>query len=209
LHYHACFYKSGAEPKYLTDAGELDPKRFLTTKYETVHTAGEWELASLTWDEALKILNDSPNLQAFVKDAPRSKPPHIDFINGARWKFRTLGHNAEGVDGKSIYVLSIDEAGWIERLQEMIDNVLRVRVADVRGRIVIVGTFKPGVSRDFYKIAARASAYTGAAISFDHKDETETEIRIGGLSTAILKYLNEFGIDLEELDRMYEEERVV
>ena len=88
----------------------------------------------------------------------------------------------------------------------MIDNVLRVRVADVRGRIVIVGTFKPGVSRDFYKIAARASAHTGAAISFDHKDETETAIRIGGLSTAILKYLDEFGIDLEKLEAMYAEE---
>lgn len=208
IHFHSCFYKAGAEARFLTPDGDLDPKKFITTKYETVHTASEWELASLTWDEALKMVNESPNLQPFIKDSPRSIPPHIDFINGARWKFRTLGHNAQGVDGKSIHVLTVDEAGWIPNLQEMIDNVLRVRIADVRGRIVIVGTFKPGVSRDFYKIAARASSQTGAAISFDHKDETETEIRIGGLPTAILKYLEDFGVNLQELENLYAEEQV-
>lgn len=198
MHYHAQVYKTGAEPRYLREDGAVDPERFVKTKYRTVHTADEWELAALVWDEARKILNESPELQALVKDAPASKPPHIDFLFGGRWKFRTLGRNASGIDGDSYYLVTIDEAGWIERLGEMMQNVIRVRVSDVRGVIVIVGTFKPGVSRDFYKLCVQASAHTGAALGFDYRDDAETELVTGGLPAAIERYLAEAGINLGE-----------
>ena len=71
--------------------------------------------------------------------------------------------------------------------------------ADVRGRIVIVGTFKPGISRDFYRICVRASAYTGSAIAFDHGSDDEGEMtQTELLSASIRKYLREYGIDLDE-----------
>jgi hypothetical protein len=95
----------------------------------------------------------------------------------------------------SFYVISIDEAGWIKKLEEKMDNVIRVRVADVSGRIHIVGTFKPGISKDFYKYAVRASAYTGVGLTFDHGsgDEDEGIVTQGGaLDKAILRYLREF-----------------
>jgi hypothetical protein len=110
--------------------------------------------------------------------------------------FRTLGVNASNIDGKSIYLLSIDEAGWITSLDEMLRNVLRVRTADVRGVIDIVGTFKPGISRDFYKACVRASAYTGRKIDFSHGADDEQDG--GNLDAAIRKYLREFGINLDE-----------
>ena len=111
--------------------------------------------------------------------------------------FRTLGVNASNIDGKSLYLISIDEAGWIDNLDEMLRNVLRVRTADVRGVIDIVGTFKPGISRDFYKVCVRASAYTGRAIDFAHGAE-EDDDSPQTLDAAIGKYLKEFGIDLDE-----------
>lgn len=205
IHFHANIYKSGAEPKFVNPDGTINQAAFIETKYETVHVAGEWELASLTWDECLKIINESTNLQALIKDAPRSKPPHIDLFHGARLKFRTLGHNAEGVDGKSIYVLTIDEGGWIDNLADMMDNVLRVRVADVRGRIIVVGTFKPGYGRDFYKLAVRASAYTGRGIGFDHREDIESDLRIGGVHPTVLRYLSEYGVDVQQLLAIKEE----
>jgi hypothetical protein len=112
--------------------------------------------------------------------------------------FRTLGNNASGVDGKSIYYLSIDEAGWITGLDEMMRNVLRIRIADVRGIIDLVGTFKPGISRDFYKMCVRASAYTGVAIDFAHGSDDESENTPTSLDSSIEKYLRQFGIDLSE-----------
>ena len=200
MHFHAGTYKTGAEFKYVMDDGSVNIDAFTSLKYETVHTAGEWEQAAFVWEDALKLIGESPRIAALVSEFPRSKPPHIKGMNGWKWMFRTLGYNASNIDGKSIYLLSIDEAGWIENLDEMMRNVLRVRTADVYGRIVIVGTFKPGISRDFYKIAVRASAYTGRAIGFAHQtdDAEEGAVAVADLDSAIKKYLREFGINLDE-----------
>jgi hypothetical protein len=197
-HFHSCIYKIGGEPKYLDAEGAMDVDKLVRLRYNTVHTAGGWETTALVWDEAHKIMGESRMLDAFIKDKPKSKPPHIEFIHGARWKFRTLGHNAEGVDGNSFYLISIDEAGWIENLETMMQNVLRVRVADVQGMIDIVGTFKPGVSKDFYKFAVRASAHTGKGLGFDHRDQAEDETQAQDLDGSIRRYLRDYGIELDE-----------
>lgn len=194
IHFHANIFKTGAEPRYIKPAG-IDMADFVKVKYHTVHTADLWETAALVWDDAHKLLGESAPLRALVKDAPRTRPPHIDFIFGSRWKFRTLGDNAEGIDGNSFYVITIDEAGWINDLETKMNNVIRVRVADVSGRIFIVGTFKPGVSRDFYKYATRASARTGRGMSFAHGgvDDDDAELEDGSkMDKAIRKYLREF-----------------
>lgn len=197
-HFHRGIYKIGAEWRYVDAAtGAVDLDIFTGLKYETVHTAGEWEQAQMVWEDARKLIAESTALQAFVSEQPKSKPPYIKGIQGWKWLFRTLGTNASNIDGKSIYYLSIDEAGWVDNLEEMLRNVLRVRVADVRGIIDIVGTFKPGISRDFYKTCIRASAYTGKAIGFAH-GTNEDEPTVGGLDSAIGVYLKEYGINLDE-----------
>ena len=194
VHAHANIYKSGGEPKFLNDGGSVDQERWLRLKYDTIHTAGDFETTTLVWDDAHKAIVESAKFRAMVKDAPRSKPPHITFIHGARWKFRTLGHNASGIDGNSFYVISIDEAGWIEDLETMMGNVIRVRVADVRGVIHLVGTAKPGISKDFYKFAVRAAAYCGEGITLDHRtgDETVDVADAASLDTSIRKYLRDY-----------------
>lgn len=202
IHAHAGIYKTGAEPFYLDELGDFDLGKFNRTRYNTIHTAGLWETAALVWEDFHKVHNESARLRAFVRAAPRSKPPHVDFITGARWKFRTLGDNASGIDGNSFYVITIDEAGWQNDLEEMMDNVIRVRVADVRGVIHLVGTFKPGVSKDFFKYAVRAAAHTGASISFDHRSETDDDVDVvqaSQLDSSIRAYLREYGIELDEL----------
>ena len=196
-HFHRGIYKIGGEWRYIGDDGTVSLDKFTSLKYETVHTAGEWEQAQLVWEDGRKLIQENPRLQAFVSEMPKSKPPYIRGVQGWKWLFRTLGNNASNIDGKSIYLLSIDEAGWIDDLETMLRNVLRVRVADVRGIIDIVGTFKPGISRDFYKTCVRASAYTGRGIGFAHSS-AEDEPDIIGLDVAIKKYLKEYGIDLDE-----------
>jgi len=195
LHVHSNVYKIGGEPRYMKN-GVIDQEAFVRLKYHTIHTADLWETAALVWDDFHLLYDHRPTLKAFVKDAPKSKPPHVEFIFGSRWKFRTLGHAAEGIDGNSFYLISIDEAGWIEDLETKMNNVIRVRVADVSGRIWIVGTFKPGISRDFYKYAVRASAYTGLGIDMAHgsaDDDEGTEVEDGSaLDKAIRRYLREF-----------------
>jgi hypothetical protein len=196
-HCHAGTYKTGAEFRYTNEDGSVNLDAFTKLKYETVHTAGEWEQASYVWEDINKIIVESPRMAALIAANPRSKPPYVQGINKWKWMFRTLGVNASNIDGKSIYVLTIDEAGWVENLDEMMRNVLRVRVADVRGRIIIVGTFKPGISRDFYKICLRASSQTGRGIGFAHETEAEEGSELA-LEGAIAEYLKQFGIKLDE-----------
>jgi hypothetical protein len=192
LHAHGQVYKRGGEARYTDELGVVDPGKFRRLRYETIHTGKDTEEAYAVWDEAHRIKAESPAFDAFIKNAPLSKPPHIDFITGGRWKFRTLGHDASNIDGRSFYIISIDEAGWIDDLDEKMQNVVRVRVADVRGRIVIVGTFKPGISKDFYATCVRASANTGRAIGFDHRSADGEEISDETLDTSIKKYIREF-----------------
>ncbi len=124
-HFHRGIYKIGAEWRYVDAAtGAVDMDIFTGLKYETVHTAGEWEQAQMVWEDARKLIGESTSLQAFVSAMPKSKPPYIQGIQGWKWLFRTLGTNASNIDGKSIYLLSIDEAGWIDNLEEMLRNVL-------------------------------------------------------------------------------------
>jgi hypothetical protein len=205
-HFHSGIYKIGAEPFYFTKSRitgqpEIDLVKFAETRYHTVHTAGEWETARIVWDEAHKLIHENVRLLPFIKEWPKSIPPHIRGHNGWLWKFRTLGHDSRGIDGNSFYLITIDEAGWIDGLEEMTQNVIRIRVADVRGRIWFVGTFKPGISRDFYKYCFRASAATGINIAFDHRDDVDDNPGASvdtSLASSIRKYLREFGIDLDE-----------
>lgn len=192
IHVHGCTYKTGGEPFYLLPSGETDQKKYLNLKYHTIHTADLWETAALVWDETVKIRGESAFFDALIREAPKSPRPSIEFINGARWKFRTLGDDASGIDGNSFYIISIDEAGWITDLEEKTRNVIRVRVADVRGRIHYVGTFKPGISKDFYKACRRAAAHTGSSISFEHQDDELEESQEAQMASSIRKYLREF-----------------
>lgn len=193
LHTHAQIYKTGGEPSYVDPVtGVVDEKKFLQLRYETAHTSKDSEEAYAVRDDFIRVKSEQPALDAFVKAAPESKPYNVDFITGGRWKFRTLGHDASGIDGRSFYLVSVDEAGWIDDLEEKMSNVIRVRVADVRGRIVIVGTFKPGVSRDFYKICVRASSYCGAQIGFAHSAGEDGEELDESLDASIRKYLREY-----------------
>lgn len=195
-HFHDNVFKVGAEERYFDDDLSFNLDSFTRTRYRTVHTAGEWDQASEVWEDAQKLISESARLEAFVANIKRSPPYEIEFIHGAKWLFRTLGVRGSGIDGKSFYRLSIDEGGWILDLESMLHNVLLIRVADVRGQVDIVGTFKPGMAKDFFKLCVRASAATGAAIGFDHRSDDDGVEGLD-LDAAIRKYAKQFGFDLD------------
>jgi len=197
-HYHHQIYKIGAEWRYLDEQGKVDSDAFFKCRYRTVHTADLWDTAALVWDDALRLLKESKVLESFVRQAPLSKPPHINFLFGGQWNFRTLGNDAAGIDGDSYYLITVDEGGWIDDLLEKINNVLRVRVADVRGKIDVVGTMKPGISRDFFTLGVRAAAHTGAEAVLSYRGVEDEKLEHGGLDRTIRGYLSEIGVTEDE-----------
>jgi hypothetical protein len=194
-HIHKCVYKVGAEERYVSNDFKFDLRAFFRTKYRTAHTAGDWDQASEVLEDFERLVAESERLAALVKKVTKAPKVEVEFVNGAKWLFRTLGVRGSGIDGKSFYLLSIDEGGWILDLEEMLHNVLTIRVADVRGQIDILGTFKPGMAKDFFKLCVRAAAQTGAGIGFDHRSEDEGESV--DLDGAIRKYARDFGLDID------------
>jgi hypothetical protein len=117
-HLHCQFYKLGAEPRYMNPDGTIDRQRFLRERYLTVHTAGLYETAEMVWNEIDSLVKNNQNLQPWLETPlPRSKPHEIRFLHNGRWYFRTLGDNGEGIDGKSFYLITIDEAGWEQTIK--------------------------------------------------------------------------------------------
>ena len=201
-HLHCQFYKLGAEPRYIDDDGVPNSKRFKRERYLTVHTAGLYETAEMVWNEIDQLVKANDNLRPWLETPlPRSKPHEIRFIHNGRWYFRTLGDNGEGIDGKSFYLITIDEAGWEQKIESIIDNVARMRVADVRGMIDCVGTAKPGLSQGFFNIAIKAQAYLGDARQLDHTGASKR--RTDGakplVDPVVLQYGRNAGYDLEAM----------
>ena len=144
---------------------------------------------------------------------PRTKPATVEFLNGSRWLFRTLGDHGEGIDGNSFYLITIDEAGWEPRLARIVDNVARIRVADVGGRLDLVGTAKPGLSQEFFEVALRAQAYLGDTRSLDHvPDQRQKSTAIGfgvHVDPVVYAYAREAGVDLEQVIGRWHQRRAV
>jgi hypothetical protein len=173
-HLHRNFYKLGAEWRYIDPiTGDVNLQDYRDCRYSTLHCAQGWDTVQLVWEPAWALC-DKPRLKPFIKTRPRSGFINISMVNGAKWWFRTLGEAGQGVDGTSLYLISIDEAGWMQNLGWILDNVLRVRVADVQGMVDLVGTMKPGISRDFHREATLAAVYSGKKVTVDF-DEWQKE----------------------------------
>lgn len=201
-HAHSCVYKIGGEHRYSDAAGVIDMEAMASLEYNTAHAAPSNELAKIVWQDFNRMRRGSPDLDVWVESMPRSEPYNITFIHDACWRIRTVGDDASSLDGRSNYLISVDEAGWLVKLEEMMDNVLTLRVADVRGRIWLVGTMKPGeVSQGFYKYAIKAAAGMGAELAIEHVTTGKSPLgrRKYPVDPSIYRYCAERGVELDEL----------
>ncbi len=205
-HLHCQFYKLGAEPRYTNPDGTIDPRKFRRERYLTVHTAGLYETAEMVWNEVNQLVKNNEHLRPWLETPlPRSKPHEITFIHNGRWRFRTLGDDGEGIDGNSFYLITIDEAGWEAKIEQIIDNVARMRVADVRGMIDCLGTAKPGTSQGFFNLAVQAQAYLGDERELDHSGSSKPR-KDGSrplVDPVIIEYGRQAGYDLEAMIAEY------
>lgn len=200
-HAHSCIYKIGGEHRYADRDGVIDMEAMAALEYNTAHAAPSNELAKIVWQDFNRMRRASPDLDVWVEQMPRTEPYNITFIHDACWRIRTVGDDASSLDGRSNYLISVDEAGWLVKLEEMMDNVLLLRVADVRGRIWLVGTMKPGeVSKGFYKYAIRAAAGMGQDLAIEHVTTGKALARRKyPVDPSIYRYCAEHGIELDQL----------
>jgi hypothetical protein len=108
--------------------------------YATVSTAPSFDQAGLVY-KAAKLLLSTAAMAPLVRRYRATPFPSIEFRNGSVMHVRSLHDDARYVDGHGYRFLSIDEAGWIPNLRQLIDSVLLMRLAG-GGKIDLIGTPK-------------------------------------------------------------------
>lgn len=110
-------------------------------KYETISVAMSADQAMIVFDEARSMLREAPLMAPFVKSFRETPFPHIVFSNGSVMHCRSAHDGGKYIDGHAYRYLSIDEAGWITNLKDLMNNVIVMRLAG-GGEIDLVGTPK-------------------------------------------------------------------
>lgn len=144
-HLHKLFFKLGVPFD--------DPVRWMDAEYETISLGHSADQAQIVFNMALKMSMNRV-FRPFVK-ATRSTPfPEITLFNGAKLNCRSAADNGKYIDGHAYRHVSIDEAGWIDDLKDLMNGVIIMRLAG-GGLIDLIGTPK-GIGSGLYWYANRA-----------------------------------------------------
>lgn len=131
-HIWMCMWKIGAKP---------DGKHnWLTMPYETISAAMSFDQALIVFREAERLLRH-PAIKPFVKRVYTSPFPRIVFINGSVFHCRSAHDGGKYLDGHRYHYVSIDEAGYIVNLKELMNSVILMRLAG-GGSVDLIGTPK-------------------------------------------------------------------
>ena len=95
-----------------------------------------YRVADTGWNEVIDALPDE-----FIADRKRSRPRHVDLINGARIEFRTTD-KPETLVGEGLIYIVIDEGADVP--DEAWNESLRPTLADTLGDMMAISTPRPG-----------------------------------------------------------------
>lgn len=131
-HIHKCMFKVGAAP-----SGRYD---WLSLPYETISAAHSADQAEIVFNTARRILKH-PAIAPFVVRVYETPFPRIVFWNRSVFHCRSAHDKGKYIDGHQYRYVSIDEAGWIPNLKELVNGVVLMRLAG-GGELDLVGTPK-------------------------------------------------------------------
>ncbi len=131
-HIHHCMFKVGARPA----PGET----WMTMPYETISAAMSFDQAAIVFNEARRLVNH-PAIKPFIVKIRETPFPSIHFWNGAIFHCRSAHDEGKYIDGHAYRHVSIDEAGWIKNLKQLMNGVIVMRLAG-GGKIDLIGTPK-------------------------------------------------------------------
>lgn len=131
-HIYHCFGKVGARP---------GPKEtWMSMPYETISVAHSADQSEIVFNMAKRMLSH-PAIKPFVRRIYATPFPRIVFYNGAVMHCRSAHDGGKYIDGHAYRFVSIDEAGYIEGLKNLMSSVIIMRLAG-GGMIDLIGTPK-------------------------------------------------------------------
>lgn len=160
-HIWHCMSKHGAQP--------TGKQNWWTMPYETISAAHSADQAEIVFSMARRLL-EHPAIKPFVKRIYSTPFPRIVFYNGAVFHCRSAHDGGKYLDGHAYRFVSIDEAGYIQDLKDLMNGVIIMRLAG-GGMVDLIGT--PKGYGDLYWYAQRgmrgvAGYYTQRGSIFDN-----------------------------------------
>jgi hypothetical protein len=142
-----------------------------TAPYRTISVSHSADQAEIVFGMA-KQMAESPAIKPFIKRVYATPFPTIVFTNGATITCRSAHDGGKYIDGHAFRYVSIDEAGWIDELKNLINNVILMRMAG-GGELELLGTPKGISEQGLYWYAMRGlrgveGFYTQRGSTFDN-----------------------------------------
>lgn len=135
-HAHFAFTKRGL-------SGVRDLQDWMEAPYQTISAGMSADQANIVF-RAIERMFRSPQMAPFVKRFRTTPFPHVVLYNNAIIHCRSAHDGGKYLDGSRYDLVSVDEAGYIPDLKQLMNSVILMRAAG-GGIVDLVGTPK-GIS---------------------------------------------------------------
>jgi len=143
---------------YKTGWPEYDPNKW----YYSVNASITADQAQIIWNKAYALLEQSPKLRWIIDDNKTKMTPFptLVFRNKAQFQARSTQRNGVYLLGHDFDDFNFDEAAYQKELIKLLDNVVRMRLADREGTLDLTST--PNRRNDYYHLFLRGIEGSGA-----------------------------------------------
>ena len=213
---HKAFYQERDARYAYTAAGGLRP-------YTAANTSLTLEQASLVFDKAMGYAQAAKRFAPFIEKVISAPFPTMILKpipgladKGAELWARSLSHNGRYLMGSALSFVNVDEAALVPDLEEIVGNVLMMRLADAGG--VMTFTSQPRGKNHFYVRHQRGLpgsaiydpavfAMTGTSFDNPHINHTYISQVTKGMTEAMIQE-NVYG-EFTEADAFFPTDQVM
>jgi len=139
-------------------------------KYRIVTASITQDQANIIFNHVVRMARESPLVQPLISRITRSPYPRLTFSNGAIVEARTTQNRGEYLLGNDYDLFIFDEVAFETDPEYVVEEVIRMRLADREGRLDLVST--PNGKNWFY-LRAREVIEGGRAGYFQSGDSRE------------------------------------
>lgn len=149
-------------------------------RYRAVVASITQEQANLVFDQAVRLVQQSPLVAPLVKALVRTPFPKLTFGNGATIEARSTQNRGQYLLGNDYDLFIFDEVAFESDPEYVVEEVIQMRLADREGRLDLVST--PNGKNWFYRRACElmSGRRDGYFQSGDSRENTEISSRFLG-----------------------------
>ncbi len=115
---------------------KIRPLRFSKIdRYEAINVSITQDQAQIIFNHVVTLIKSGPHFSLFVDEIKYSPFPHITFTNGARLWARSTQRRGEYLLGHDYDYVNFDEAAFETHAEYVINEVIRMRLADRDGQL--------------------------------------------------------------------------